>query len=75
MYTVKTLNKIAPIGTERFNKAVIAVNEAANNPDAIMVRSAEMLNYDFNQNLLSNARAGARRDCRCQYARRERGRR
>ncbi|NLO48623.1 MAG: 3-phosphoglycerate dehydrogenase [Clostridiales bacterium] len=59
MYTVKTLNKIAPIGTERFNKAVIAVNEAANNPDAIMVRSADMLNYDFNQNLLCIARAGA----------------
>jgi D-3-phosphoglycerate dehydrogenase len=59
MYTVKTLNKIAQIGTDRFDKAVFTIDNAANDPDAIMVRSADMLNYDFNRNLLCIARAGA----------------
>src|SRR5699024_11656281 len=35
------------------------VSDAAENPDAIMVRSANMLDYQFNPELIAIARAGA----------------
>lgn len=59
MFTVKTLNKIAKIGTDRFDTALFTVDDNAENPDAILVRSAKMLDYTFNKNLLCIARAGA----------------
>jgi D-3-phosphoglycerate dehydrogenase len=57
MYTVKTLNKIAAIGTDRFDKSLFSVTSDAQNPDAILVRSANMLEDTFNDNLLCIARA------------------
>ncbi len=59
MYNVLTLNKIAAIGTDNFDKAVYNVADACDNPDAIMVRSASMLDMQFGDNLLAIARAGA----------------
>lgn len=59
MYNILTLNKIAAIGTDNFNKAYYNVADNAANPDAIMVRSAAMLDYQFNPELLAIARAGA----------------
>lgn len=59
MYNILTLNKIAAIGTDNFNKAYYNVADNVNNPDAIMVRSANMLDYEFNPELLAIARAGA----------------
>lgn len=59
MYNIQTLNKIADIGTDVFDKAKYAVSDAPENPDAIMVRSAKMHDMTFGDNLLAIARAGA----------------
>lgn len=59
MYNILTLNKIAAVGTDNFNKAYYNVADSVSNPDAIMVRSAGMLDYQFNPELLAIARAGA----------------
>lgn len=59
MYNILTLNKIAAVGTDNFNKAYYNVADNVMNPDAIMVRSAGMLDYQFNPELLAIARAGA----------------
>lgn len=59
MYNIQTLNKISPIGTDNFDKAKYVVADAFDNPEAIMVRSASMLEMDFGANLLAIARAGA----------------
>lgn len=59
MYNILTLNKIAAIGTDNFDKAAYNVADAVENPDAIMVRSASMLDMQFGDNLLAIARAGA----------------
>ena len=61
MYQIKTLNKIAAVGTDRFDKAVFSCSDSTENPDGILVRSASLHEYDFdaNSNLLAIARAGA----------------
>lgn len=59
MFTVKTLNNIAPVGLDRFDRALFEINDEASDPDAILVRSAKMLDYQFNDRLLCIARAGA----------------
>ncbi len=59
MYKIQTLNKIAAIGTDNFDKTKYVVADAPENPDAIMVRSASMLDMEFGSNLLAIARAGA----------------
>ena len=58
MYTIQTLNKIAPVGLARF-PAGFTVDNACTDPDGILVRSAAMHEMDFNPNLLAIARAGA----------------
>ncbi len=55
---ILTLNKISKIGTDRFDDTYKVSSEQAA-PDAILVRSASMHDYDFNDNLLAIARAGA----------------
>ncbi|MBQ3566272.1 MAG: phosphoglycerate dehydrogenase [Oscillospiraceae bacterium] len=59
MYNIQTLNKIAAIGTCRFDTANYTVGEDVTSPDAIMVRSAKMHDMEFEPNLLAIARAGA----------------
>ena len=59
MYIILTLNKIAAIGTDNFDKAKYNVADSVAAPDAIMVRSASMLDMAFEDNLLAIARAGA----------------
>jgi D-3-phosphoglycerate dehydrogenase len=59
MYKIKTLNSIAPIGLDNLEKTKYVVSDEIENPDAILVRSANMLKYDFNPELLCVARAGA----------------
>ena len=59
MKNVQLLNKIAPCGTDLFDKAVYNVAEEIENPDAIMVRSAVMHEMEFGNNLKAIARAGA----------------
>ena len=58
MFTIETLNKISAIGTDRFG-ANYKIVDKAENPDAIMVRSAAMHDMQFGSNLLAIARAGA----------------
>ena len=58
MYSILTLNKIAAVGTERFG-GNYAVSDNAENPDAIMVRSAKLHDIEFGSDLLAIARAGA----------------
>ncbi|MBQ8297245.1 MAG: 3-phosphoglycerate dehydrogenase [Ruminococcus sp.] len=59
MYNIQTLNKIASVGTDIFDKSKYTVSDACENPDAIMVRSAKMHDMEFGSNLLAIARAGA----------------
>ena len=59
MYTVKTLNAISPVGLAKLNKNLFDVSVDTDTPDGILVRSADLLNTAFNDNLLAIARAGA----------------
>ena len=54
MYQVKLLNNISKAGLASLGEGFAISDE---NPDAILVRSADMLSYDFNDNLLAIARA------------------
>ena len=58
MYQIKTFNRIAPIGLNRFDTEHYNVHEDIENPDGIVVRSAKLLDYQFPGNLLGIARAG-----------------
>ena len=57
MYTIKTLNAISPVGLAKLNKNLFDVSVGADAPDGILVRSADLLNTTFNDNLLAIARA------------------
>ncbi|MEG2428989.1 MAG: 3-phosphoglycerate dehydrogenase, partial [Oscillospiraceae bacterium] len=59
MYKINTLNKIASIGTDKFDKSKYEVAENLANADAIMVRSSSMHEMDFEKELKAIARAGA----------------
>ena len=58
MYNILKLNKIAEVGTSRLGEDYNCVDECSN-PDAILVRSASMHEYEMPQSLLAIARAGA----------------
>lgn len=59
MYRIKTLNSIAPVGLEQFDKTKYIVGDEIENPDAILLRSANMHHYEVNPELLCVSRAGA----------------
>ena len=59
MKNIQLLNKIAKVGTDRLDPAVYNIGDAVTAPEGIMVRSAHMLDMDFNPELLAIARAGA----------------
>ncbi len=56
---IKLMNKIAAVGTDVFDKAVFEVSDTQENPEAIMVRSANLHDVEFGDSLLAIARAGA----------------
>ena len=58
MYHIKTLNKISPIGLNRFDQEHYVVSDNETNEDGIVVRSAMLLDYQFPSNLLAISRAG-----------------
>ncbi|NLA86254.1 MAG: 3-phosphoglycerate dehydrogenase, partial [Clostridiales bacterium] len=60
MYKIKTLNSISPVGLEQFDNTIYTVGDDVENPDAIILRSANMHQYKVNPELLcvSRARAG-----------------
>ena len=59
MFNVKTLNKISGCGLDCFDRDMYAIGDSISNPDAIMVRSANMLDGEIPESLLAIARAGA----------------
>ena len=59
MKKIKLMNKIAAVGTNIFDKNEYEVSEAVEAPDAMMVRSANLHEMEYNPELLAIARAGA----------------
>ena len=59
MFQIKTFNKIAPEGLERFDPALYTVGDGIEHEDAILIRSASLHEYEFPHSLLAIARAGA----------------
>ena len=59
MYKIQKLNKISSKGLERFPSDLYEHATEIVNPDAILVRSADMLAMDLPESLLAVARAGA----------------
>lgn len=57
-YKIKTLNKISDFGLERFSEKY-EISDNIQNPDAILVRSASMLEQQLCKNLKAIARVGA----------------
>ncbi len=59
MKKIKLMNKIAAVGTDVFDKAVYEVSDSVEAPCAMMVRSANLHEMEYNPELLAIARAGA----------------
>ncbi|MBQ9237997.1 MAG: phosphoglycerate dehydrogenase [Treponema sp.] len=59
MYKIQTLNKISPIGLERFSRSDYEVASSIADADAILVRSAEMHGMTLPETVKAVARAGA----------------
>ncbi len=59
MYEVLTLNKIAKCGLDMLDSDIFQVTEAAENPDAVILRSFNMHNMEIPKSLMAVARAGA----------------
>lgn len=59
MFKLQTLNKISSVGLDVFEKGKYEVSTEVNDADAILVRSANMLDMEFSSNLKAIARAGA----------------
>ncbi len=59
MYNVLTLNTISEKGLVKLPPKDFVINNTMANPDGIIVRSADMHNYELPKSLLGIARAGA----------------
>lgn len=59
MFNIKLLNKIAKVGTDILDKDLFTCSDDCQNPDGILVRSANMHEYEMNAELKAIARAGA----------------
>lgn len=59
MYRIQTLNSISPVYQEILKAESYEVGPEVAQPDAILVRSADMHAHEINENLLCVARAGA----------------
>ena len=59
MYRIKTMNKISPVGLNRFDRERYAVSDSLEDENAILVRSAKLHDYPFPDSLLAIARAGS----------------
>ena len=58
MYKIATLNKISSAGLSRFNEEYI-LTDKTEDADGILVRSQDMHEMEFSDNLRAVARAGA----------------
>lgn len=61
MFTVRKMNKIAPIGLQQLDSTRFVCTDEAKDPEGILVRSASLHEYNFDANpqLRAIARAGA----------------
>ena len=59
MYKVLTLNSISPVYHDYLSDQDYEVSAGVENPDAIIVRSADMHEMEWPESLLAVARAGA----------------
>jgi len=59
MFRIQTLNKISPLGLDLFPRDKYEVASDIPNPDAILVRSADMNGSEIPSSVLAIARAGA----------------
>lgn len=59
MFEIKTMNSISPQGIEVLTSRGCRVGEEIENPQAMLIRSADLHGYDFPEGLLAIARAGA----------------
>ncbi len=59
MYRVLTLNNISSVGLEKLPRDAYEISSDANDPDAILVRSAKMHDMEIGENLKAVGRAGA----------------
>ena len=59
MFRIKTLNKISPAGLSVLDQTRYSISGDAENEDGILVRSADMHDYEFPDALRAIARAGA----------------
>ena len=58
MYRIQTMNKMSPVGLNRFPAELYEVSDTVQDPQGILVRSAKLLDMEFNPGLLAIARAG-----------------
>ena len=59
MFRIQTMNKISPLGLELFPRDKYEIASDIPNPDAILVRSADMNGMEIPSSVLAIARAGA----------------
>lgn len=59
MKIIQTMNKIAPVGLAEFDRSKYAISDTTENPDAILVRSANLNAMDFGYKLTAIVRCGA----------------
>lgn len=59
MKIIRTMNKIAEVGLNELDKNKYAISDTAENPDAIMVRSASLHDMEFGYKLTAIVRCGA----------------
>ncbi|MDP3859589.1 MAG: phosphoglycerate dehydrogenase [Stagnimonas sp.] len=59
MFKIQTLNNISPLGLERLPRGGYEVASEIVNPDAVLVRSADMHKLDIAASILAIGRAGA----------------
>ena len=59
MFRIRTMNKISPLGLEYFPRDRYEIASEIPNPDAILVRSADLISEEIPPTVLAIARAGA----------------
>lgn len=59
MFKIKTMNSISPVGLEALEKLGCSVGADIEAPDGMLIRSADLHEYKFDESLLGIARAGA----------------
>lgn len=57
-FEIRLMNKIASVGTDHLDPAQFVCSDTAEHPEGILVRSADLLNMAFNDELLCIGRAG-----------------